>query len=72
MNKMEWISVKDRLPEETPLDRPPVLIWVNSYYRGKGGYDLAIRMNGKWVTVKSWDLEDSDVDYWQELTKPTE
>jgi len=66
----EWISVTDRLPE---LD-VPVLLWVKSYYQGKGGAEIAMRWaerNGEWWTMKAWKLRDGFT-HWMPLPDPPE
>jgi len=59
-----WISVKNRMPADNERQ---VLIWVKSYFQGKGGPSVALRMDGKWHAFQAWDIYDKDVDFWMEL-----
>jgi hypothetical protein len=66
---MEWISVKDRLPD--PKDDVDVLVYYDSEYNE---FEMAVA----YWTGRQWvsELEDpillSDVTHWMPLPKPPE
>jgi len=54
---------------EAPKDGTPLLLWVPSYFQGKGGCEIGINYNRFWQSIKSWNIEPT---HFMELPKGPE
>ncbi len=72
---MEWISVKDRLPEELPIDRYNISPWVLVYLEPFGFVSFGRYKNHEWELIKdaftTWDhsfiSDSSNVTHWMNI-----
>lgn len=62
---MNWKTM-----ESAPRDGTQILVFVPSFYQGKGGITWAVRSHGEWLDSSCRRLRDADVTHWMPIPDP--